>query len=54
MIDVYIYRPADTLVYHLHTPLELAALVAAFQGMGGWTRIEAIKPDKSTLTWIPR
>ena len=54
MIDVYVYRPADTLVYHMHTATELAALVAAFQAMNGWTRIEAIKPDKTSLSWTPR
>lgn len=53
MIDVYIYRPAETLVYHMHTATELAALVAAFQCMDGWNRIEAIMPDKTSRTWLP-
>lgn len=53
MIDVYIYRPAETLVYHMHSTAELTALVAAFQGMTGWSRIEAVMPDKTTRTWEP-
>ena len=53
MIDVYIYRPAETLVYHMHTATELAALVAAFQCMSGWHRIEAIMPDKTPRLWLP-
>lgn len=48
MIDVYIYRPAETLVYHMHTATELAALVAAFQSLTGWDRIEAVMPDKTS------
>ena len=54
MIDVYIYRPAETLVYHMTTATELAALVAAFQSMDGWDRIEAIMPDKTARLWTPR
>lgn len=54
MIDVYIYRTAETLVYHMQTPVELAALVAAFQCMDGWDRIEAVMPDKTDRTWTPR
>lgn len=53
MIDVYVYRPAETLVYHMHTTAELAALVASFQSMAGWSRIEATMPDKTTRTWAP-
>ena len=51
MIDVYIYRPGDTLVYHMHTATELAALVDAFQFMAGWTRIEAVMPDKTSRVY---
>lgn len=54
MIDVYIYRTAETLVYHMQTAAELAALVAAFQSMYGWNRIEAIMPDKTARMWTPR
>ena len=53
MIDVYIYRPGETLVYHMQTAAELAALVAAFLSMHGWDRIEAIMPDKTARTWDP-
>lgn len=54
MIDVYIYRPGESLVYHMQTATELAALVAAFQSMDGWSRIEAVMPDKTVRTWPPR
>ena len=54
MIDVYIYRPGETLVYHMQTAAELAALVCAFHAMNGWDRIEAVMPDKTSRTWSPR
>lgn len=54
MIDVYIYRTAETLVYHMHTAAELAALIGAFHAMTGWDRIEAVMPDKTARTWAPR
>ena len=54
MIDVYIYRPGETLVYHMQTTTELAALVAAFQSMHGWTRIEAVMPDKTSRIMASR
>ena len=54
MIHVYIHRTAEILIYHMHTATELAALVAAFQCMDGWDRIEADIPGEPLRMWTPR
>lgn len=54
MIHVYIHRAAEILIYHMHTATELAALVAAFQCMDGWDRIEADIPGEPLRMWTPR
>lgn len=53
MIDVYVYRPGGTLVYHMTTAIELAALIAAFRSMTGWNKIEAHAPGQPPRLFTP-
>ena len=53
MFDVYVYREDETLVYHMTTTVEVAALIAAFRGFTGWSSLEVIAPGGASAVYYP-